>query len=151
MKKTLLILVAIVFAVTACDKQTYVDGKYKVQFDEASHGYTAFMEVTVTADELTDVVYDAINDAGDLLKSEDTAYVNRMLNMGYTAGPDVFLPAIADRVLNATILPDVDTSTIDTYTGATGATTDAKILLIEAMENALAGEPTEEDIPLPAE
>jgi major membrane immunogen (membrane-anchored lipoprotein) len=151
MKKTLLILVAIVFSLTACDKQTYVDGTYKVTFDAPSHHYTAFMQVTVSADELSAVVFDYINDTVDLLKSEDAAYTSRMLNAGYDAGPDTFLPAIEGYVMDATILPEVDTSTVDTYTGATGSSIDAKILLIEAMENALSGEPMDETVPAPAE
>jgi major membrane immunogen (membrane-anchored lipoprotein) len=147
MKKTLLILAAIVFAVTACEKQTYVDGSYKATFDSASHGWTDYVSFTLTGDEISDVDYDAVDAAGNL-KSTDTAYNNNMGSLRDTK-PEIFMPQIEAAVANTTIVPEYEP--IDAITGATGSSGNVNLLMEAALNAAIDGEPTEVVISYPAE
>lgn len=138
MKKTLLILAAIVFSLTACDKQTYEDGIYKVTFDQAdTHGWTAFLEFNLTADELSDVDFDYL-DADGNRKSLDTAYANNMFPVAGTS-PDLFCPELETRLQAATIVPEFEP--VDAVSGATGSSEDANHLMEVGLEWALSGEP----------
>lgn len=148
MKKTLLILVALIFVVTSCEKSTYIDGTYKVSYDAPHYGYTAFVEFTMTSDVVSDLDFDYINDAGDMMKSEDTAYANNMFPVAGTS-PDIYLPILEDQLMEAVIVPEFEE--IDGVSGATGSTAAANHLFSAALENALAGEPADEAIPEPAE
>ncbi|MEX0986042.1 MAG: hypothetical protein WD052_01105 [Bacteroidales bacterium] len=149
MKKTLLIFVAIVFAVTACNKQTYVDGTYTVTFNEPSHSYTGFVTVTLAEDAITDVDFDYMNDTIDLRKSEDDAYKQRMLDRGMTTSPDEFIPLIEASLQAATIIPEF--VPIDAVTGATSSSNDANYLMEIALDNAITGETTNDVVPYPVE
>jgi major membrane immunogen (membrane-anchored lipoprotein) len=144
MKKTLLILVAIVFAVTACDKQTYVDGDYSATFDELdSHGWNAFVEFTLTEDVISNVNFDYVN-ADGVLKSTDSAYNARMLSIAGT-NPATYVPLIESAITNTTIVPEYEA--IDAVTGATGSSENANLLMEAALEAAIDGEP--KDVVLP--
>lgn len=141
MKKTLLIFAAFAFALTACDKSTYVDGDYTVTYDqEDSHGWTAFLEFTLLEDAISDVDFDYTATDDGRLKSTDTAYASRMLSFGGTTTPDEFIPALEAQIANATIVPDY--VAIDGFTGATGSSGDADILLEAGLEAALEGTTT---------
>ncbi len=148
MKKSLLILAAIVFAVTACDKNTYVDGNYTATFDEPdSHDWTAFVEFTLISDEISNVDYDEINSEGSL-KSTDTAYHAYMASIKDT-DPSIFIPQIEAAIANTAIAPEYDP--IDAVSGATGSSENANLLMEAALDAAKDGEPTEVSIPQPEE
>ncbi len=145
MKKTLLILVAIVFAVTACDKQTYVDGTYYATYSELdSHGWNAFVEFTLTEDVVSDVDFDYLDSAGNR-KSEDSAYNANMLAIRGITNPAMYVPQIEASLANATIVPDFDS--IDVVTGATSSTLNANVLFGAALEAAVDGEPASVTVP----
>ena len=147
MKKTLLIFAAIVFAVTACNKQTYVDGTYMVTYDQIdSHGWNAFVEFTLTEDMISDVDFDYLNADGDR-KSLDTAYNRRMLEIRGVTNPETYCPQIEAQIEATTIVPEYDT--IDGVTGATGSSINANILMAAGLEAAMDGEPLEVIIPQP--
>ncbi|MCF8225951.1 MAG: FMN-binding protein [Bacteroidales bacterium] len=146
MKKTLLLLVAIVFAVTACDKGTYVDGTYAAEYDELdSHGWQAFVEFTLTEDVISEVDFDYLN-ADGLRKSEDTAYQSRMFSI-VGVGPVQFIPGIESQIANATIVPQFDS--IDGFSGATSSSHNATELVKAALDAAKDGEPTSIVVPQP--
>ncbi len=148
MKKTLLIFVAILFAVTACEKSTYIDGTYKVSYDAPHYGYTAFIEFTLSGDEVSGVDFDYWNDAGDLRKSEDTEYAGNMFPVAGTS-PDIYIPVLESQLEATVIVPElVD---IDGVTGATGSTASANHLFGVALEAALSGEPSEQTVGYPEE
>jgi major membrane immunogen (membrane-anchored lipoprotein) len=141
MKKTLLLLAAIVFAVTACNKSTYVDGTYSAEFDAPdSRGWQAFVQFTLTEDAISDVDFDYY-DANMNRKSEDTAYNSRMLSITGVTNPEMYSPAIEANIANATIVPAFDS--IDIVTGATHSCHDANILVEAALESAADGGETE--------
>ncbi|MDF1572642.1 MAG: hypothetical protein P1P82_13615 [Bacteroidales bacterium] len=149
MKKTLLILAAIVFAVTACEKQTYVDGTYTATFDEPHYGWTDFLTVTLENDAVTEVDFDGVNDAGDL-KSTDSAYnANMWANSDPQNKPELFTPAIEAALSNATIIPEYEE--IDAVTGATGASENANLLMEAILDIATEGDVSEVVISYPAE
>jgi major membrane immunogen (membrane-anchored lipoprotein) len=140
MKKTLLILAAIVFAVTACDKQTYVDGTYKATYNEAdSRGWNSVVEFTLTDDMISNVDFDDFDSNGNR-KSEDTAYNARMLDIGGVTNPEAYIPQIEAAIANATIVPSYEP--IDAVTGATGSSNSANELMEAALNAAVDGEPT---------
>lgn len=149
MKKTLLILVAVVFAVTACDKQTYVDGDYSATFDELdSHDWNAFVEFTLEGDEISNVNFDYVN-ADGVLKSEDSAYNARMLSITGVTNPEQYVPQIEAAISNTTIAPEYEP--IDAVTGATSSSENANMLMEAALEAAVDGEPMDVTIPQPVE
>lgn len=149
MKKTLLILVAIVFAVTACEKNTYVDGTYSATYEELdSHGWNAFVEFKLTDDVISDVDFDYL-DADGNRKSLDTAYNANMLRIRGITNPETYCPQIEAAIAATTIVPEYEA--IDAVTGATGSTENANMLMEAALNAAIEGEPTDVTIPQPVE
>lgn len=148
MKKTLLILVAIVFVVTACDKNTYVDGNYAATFDGPdSHGWTPFVSFTLTDDQISNVDYDEIHDDGNL-KSTDTEYHAYMASLRDT-DPSIFIPQIEAAIANTTIAPEYEP--IDAISGATSSSSKANLLMEASLDAAVEGEPVEVVIAYPEE
>lgn len=150
MKKTLLVLIAIVFTVTACEKQTYVDGTYTATFDEPHFGWTDYVSFTLTEDVISDVDFDAVNDAGDL-KSTDSAYNANMLEntTGTPTNPETYMPQIEAAISNTAIVPEYEP--IDAISGATSASENANALMEAALNAAVDGEPTDVVISYPEE
>lgn len=150
MKKTLLVLIAIVFTVTACEKQTYVDGTYTATFDEPHYGWTDYVSFTLTEDVISDVDFDAVNDAGDL-KSTDSAYNANMLanTTGTPTNPETYMPQIEAAISNTAIVPEYEP--IDAISGATGSSENANLLMEAALNAAVDGEPTDVVISYPEE
>ncbi|MDA3823118.1 MAG: FMN-binding protein [Bacteroidales bacterium] len=139
MKKTLLILVAIVFAVTACEKATYMDGEYSATYSEIdSHGWNAFVNFTLTEDVISGVDFDYL-DADGIRKSEDADYNERMLSIMGITNPETYVPQIEAALADATINPQFDS--IDAITGATSSSHNATILFKAALDAAIDGEP----------
>ncbi len=145
MKKTFLILVAIVFVVTACNKNTYVDGDYRATFDSPSNGWTDYVSFTLIDDQISNVDYDAVNAEGDL-KSTDSAY-NANMGSQRDTKPEIFMPQIEAAIANTTIVPEYEP--IDAISGATGSSADANLLMEAALNLAVDGEPTEIEISYP--
>ena len=138
MNKTLLILLATVFAVTACEKHTYVDGTYKAMYNAPSHDYTGFIEFTLTEDLISGLDFDYMNDTIDLRKSEDVPYKERMIAMGGTTSPDIFIPLLESALANATIVPEFNS--VDAVSGATDSSENANFLMQTALDLAITGE-----------
>ena len=149
MKKTLLILVAIVFIVTACEKQTYVDGTYSATYNEPdSRGWNTVVEFTLTEDMISNVDYDEFDGEGNR-KTEDTDYNVRMLDMGGVTKPETYAPQIEAAIANTTIVPSYEP--IDAITGATGSSNSANALMEAALDAAVEGEPTNIVVTRPSE
>jgi major membrane immunogen (membrane-anchored lipoprotein) len=139
MKKILFLFAAVALTFTACEKSTYVDGTYSVEFDEPdSHGWTAFLEFDITDDVISNVDFDYLN-ADGLAKSADTAYASRMYAYGASTDPSLFLPGLEANIAAATIVPEFEG--VDVFTGATGSSEDAELLVEAALELALEGDP----------
>ncbi|SRR6056297_1814834 len=159
MKKTLLILVAVVFAVTACEKQTYVDGTYEATFDEPHFGWTEYLSFELVGDEISNVDFDAVNAEGDLKSTDDaynermftdSAYVARMEEAGKApTKPETYMPQIEGALMNATIAPEF--TPIDIVSGATSSSENANALMEAALDLAADGDGTEIVISYPEE
>ena len=149
MKKTLLILVAIVFAVTACEKNTYVDGSYSATYNEAdSRGWNTVVEFTLTDDVISNVDFDDF-DSDNNRKSQDSAYNASMLDITGVTNPETYAPQIEAAIANATIVPSYEP--IDAITGATGSSNSANMLMEAALNAAVDGESTDVVITRPTE
>lgn len=136
MKKTLLFLAAAVFALTACNKQTYVDGTYMVTYDEIdSHGWNAFVEFTLTEDEISNVNFD-YKDADGNLKSMNAGYNTAMFDAVGT-NPETYCPELEAQIEATTIDP---WTPIDGVTGATGSSENANTLMEAGLEAAMDGD-----------
>jgi major membrane immunogen (membrane-anchored lipoprotein) len=154
MKKTLLLLVAVVFAVTACDKATYVDGEYHATFSELdSHDWNAFVSFTLTEDVVTDVDFDYL-DADGNRKTEDAGYQVSMLAYAFVivdgdtirTNPETYAPIIEANIALAEIDPFAG---IDAVSGATSSTENADILIEAILDAAVDGEETDIIVPQP--
>jgi len=134
MKKTFLFLLAVVF-ISACN--TYVDGTYKAEYDALdSHGWKAFVTITLSGDQITDADYDYLNADGER-KSEDSAYNASMLAITGVTNPEMYCPEINANIKSAVIVPEFDT--IDVVTGATHSCESAIELVKAALESAKDG------------
>ena len=147
MKKTLLLLTAIVFAVTSCEYDgTYKNGDYKVKFSEPHYGWTAFVEFTLDKDEIANVDYDYL-DADGNLKSENDGYQAAMesnwvnLENGDSIqpgiGPQDYCPDIEAAIKQTEIVPEY--VEIDNITGATSSVKSANALMNAGLEAAIVG------------
>ena len=137
MKKILLILVSIVFMVSACEKNQYVDGTYGATYDAIdSHDWRAFVEITVSDDIITDADFDYWDATDDTLKSEHPGYNATMLAIK-GINPEIFCPLIEQAILDAEIVPQFDS--INAVTGATHSSHNASELVEAALESAMDG------------
>ncbi len=135
MKKTLLILVAVVVGLTACEKNQYTDGTYNATYDAIdSHGWNAFVNITVSDDMITAADFDYWNATGDTLKSEDDGYNTLMMGIKGT-NPETFCPLIEANIMDAVIIPEF--TAIDAVAGATHSVENADELVTAALESAL--------------
>jgi major membrane immunogen (membrane-anchored lipoprotein) len=135
MKKTLLILVAIVFVATACENNTYTDGTYAATYDAIdSHDWRAFVEITISDDMITVADFDYWDATADTLKSEHPGYNATMLAIKGT-NPETFCPLIEAAIKDAVIVPAFDS--INSVAGATHSSHNASELVAAALESAL--------------
>ncbi len=112
-----------------------VDGTYRVEFEEFDGlGWKDYVEVTVLDGDLTEVIFDSLNEEGEL-KSEDAGYKAQMdaMNVGT-------YPAKYNQDLINQFLEGKSVDNIDVVAGATIATDSFKALMTEAMLNAYMGE-----------
>jgi major membrane immunogen (membrane-anchored lipoprotein) len=139
MKNIGLILVAIfALAITACEKEdeyVYEDGTYYAEMAEYSHGWKAFLEVTIQDDNITSADFDNM-DADGNLKSETTVESYPM-----DPHPTIWIPDYEARIVAAD-LSDFDE--IDVYTGATGAYNQVNALMDAILSAAKDGDTSDQ-------
>lgn len=141
MKKLISLALTAVFAMgafTGCSEEqmrntALTDGTYRAEFvDFDANGWKDYVEVTIAEGQLNEVVFDSVNEKGQL-KSEDESYKVEMEQMVGT------YPAKYNKDLINQFLESGKITTIDIVAGATESTGNFKTLIIEAMENAASG------------
>ena len=102
MKKVITLVLAVVLfavALVGCGEAGLKDGTYRaVQAAADEHGWTEFLEVTVSGGKITAVDFDALNADGDR-KSENQEYIDTMVNYGGTTSPDKFYKELEDALI----------------------------------------------------
>lgn len=147
MKKIISLALAGALAVgafTGCSTEqlntALVDGKYRAEFkDFDQFGWKDFVEVTIVDDELSEVVYDSVNEDGTKLKSEDESYKAEMESIVGT------YPAKYNKDLINQFIESGKVTSVDIVAGATESTGKFKTLIVAAMQNAASGD-TETEI-----
>ncbi len=143
MKKIISFVLSAVFAMgafTGCSESqiantTLTDGTYRAEFkDFDENGWKDFVEVTIVDNQLDEVVFDSINEAGDKLKSEDESYKAEMEQMVGT------YPAKYNKDLINQFIQSGKVTGVDIVAGATESTGNFKTLIVEAMSNAATGD-----------
>lgn len=110
------------------------DGSYKAEFESADdHGWTEFVEITVTNSKITDVNFDAKNQNGDL-KSKDPDYKEAMEGAGLKTWPSDFYPK-----LSAKLIETQDIEKVDAIAGATNSSNAFKKLVKSLTKNMTSG------------
>lgn len=143
MRKLISLALTAVLAVgtfTGCSAEqlsstTLTDGTYRAEFrDFDSNGWKDYVEVTIVDGELSEVVFDSINEDDTKIKSEDESYKAEMEQMVGT------YPAKYNKDLINQFLESGKITTVDIVAGATESTGNFKTLIIEAMANATIGD-----------
>lgn len=120
----------------------YKDGTYKVSYDKFdSHGWKAFVELTIKNNEITSAKFDYVNKDG-ALKTQDPNYEKNM-KAKTGVGPQEYTVKLTQGLMNKQ-----DISSVDTVTGATSGSNEFKELVAAALTNAVKGSTTESIIPL---
>jgi major membrane immunogen (membrane-anchored lipoprotein) len=141
MKKIISLALTTVFALgafTGCTGEqinsvALTDGTYRAEFVEFdTNGWKDYVEVTVVEGQLDQVVFDSVDEKGNL-KSEDASYKAEMEQMVGT------YPAKYNKDLINQFLESGKITAVDIVAGATESTGNFKTLIIEAMENATTG------------
>lgn len=132
-------------ATTTEEAASLTDGTYRAEYDkEDSHGWKAFVEVTVEGGQMTAVNFDYIN-ADGAFKSEDAGYNTQMKDI-IGISPAEFKVALADSLI-ATQNP----AKIDAVTGATISSDEFVAFTTALMEQMQAGNTEVLVIAAPAE
>lgn len=147
MKKIISIVLTTALALstfTACSEEQLntplIDGNYRAEFKNYdANGWKDYVEVTISDGELSEVIYDAVKENSDMLKSEDESYKAEMESMVGT------YPAKYNKDLINQFIESGKVSTVDIVAGATESTGNFKTLMMVVMENATTGE-TETEI-----
>lgn len=135
MKKVISIAVAFVIIATmliGCTSTSTAkkDGTYKAEFSAADdNGWTDYVEVTVTGDKITNVVYDSLKDGKK--KSEDQDYEETMKKVS----GDKTWPSDFYSKLTAQLLEKQNIDEVDTVAGATNSSDDFKTLVKALSKN----------------
>ena len=135
MTKWLAVLALAVMVVTAFSgcSAGMKDGTYKAEFkDFDDNGWKDFVSITVEAGKITAVDYDSLNEAGQK-KSEDEAYRGYMEPVANT------YPAKFFKELEEDLLEQQDLKKVDAVAGATTSSVNFKVLALEAIKHARAG------------
>lgn len=137
MKRTLsLILVSLMLAtaLVGCgDGGGYKDGTYKATYDDFDeHGWKAYVDISITDGEISDVDFDYVNEEGDL-KSKDEEY-NTLMKEKSGSSPEEFSPALEQQLIEKQNVKE-----IDNITGATHSVENFKKLADAALKNAKSG------------
>ena len=142
MKKLISLALTAVFAMgafTGCSEEqlkttTLTDGTYRAEFvDFDTNGWKDYVEVNIVDGQLNEVVFDSVNEKGQL-KSEDESYKVEMEQMVGT------YPAKYNKDLINQFLESGKITSVDIVAGATESTGNFKTLIIEAMANATIGD-----------
>jgi len=154
MKKLgLFLMLAAVVSLSSCDKEEetmFVDGDYKAETAEYSHGWITFLEVTISGDVLTVVNWDARQEDGSL-KSNATAETYPM-----DPHPTVWISQLEAKIKATdittfdlhSVIDGIDaavadeTENVDGVTGATHASHSGYELLDLILEAAKDGDTT---------
>ena len=144
MKRILFIIATVMLAISACDKNTYVDGTYTATFDEPKDGWNTILEFTLTEDVISDLDYDDFDNDGNR-KSRDSAFNAEMQNAGIIK-PEFVFPLIEAAIINTSILPVYEPINA-VLPGTSEYFENANILMEAALNNALVGEPSDIAIP----
>ena len=147
MKKIISLALAGALAVgafTGCSTEqlntALTDGTYRAEFKDFDRfGWKDFVEVTVADGELSEVVYDSVNEDGTKLKSEDESYKAEMESIVGT------YPAKYNKDLINQFIESGKVTSVDIVAGATESTGKFKTLIVAAMQNATSGD-TETEI-----
>ena len=142
MKKIISLALAATLAVSAftgCSTEqlnaALVDGTYRAEFKDFDRfGWKDFVEVTVADGELSEVVYDSVNEDGTKLKSEDQSYKAEMESIVGT------YPAKYNKDLINQFIESGKVTSVDIVAGATESTGKFKTLIMAAMKNANSGD-----------
>ncbi len=143
MKKIISIAITATLAMglfTGCSEEQLntplIDGKYRVEFKNYdSNGWKDYVEVTVAEGEISEVIYDAVKENSNDLKSEDESYKAEMESMMVGT-----YPAKYNKDLINQFIESGKVSAVDIVAGATESTGNFKTLMLSAMENAANGE-----------
>lgn len=147
MKKIISLALAAALAVSAftgCTTEqlntALTDGTYRAEFKDFDRfGWKDFVEVTIVDGELSEVVYDSVNEDGTKLKSEDESYKAEMESIVGT------YPAKYNKDLINQFIESGKVTSVDIVAGATESTGKFKTLIVAAMQNATSGD-TETEI-----
>ncbi len=152
MKKILILFIVAVVLFVSCGGETqqaaqpsaaasYVDGQYRAEFSaNDTRGWKPYLNLTVAGGRITKAEFDYVNASG-ALKSQDTAYNQRMANVANT---DVarFVVAANEALVARQAAP------IDTVTGATTSTVNFNALAEALLPQAVAGNTATVVIPM---
>ena len=141
MKKIISLALAGALAVgafTGCSTEqlntALTDGTYRAEFKDFDRfGWKDFVEVTISDGELSEVVYDSVNEDGTKLKSEDESYKAEMESIVGT------YPAKYNKDLINQFIESGKVTSVDIVAGATESTGKFKTLIVAAMQNATSG------------
>lgn len=130
MKKLLCTLISgmlIIFAFIGCTNNnnaaSYKDGTYKAQFASADdHGWTEYIEITVSSGKITEAVVDAKNIEGEK-KSQSEVYDKAMKDAGAKTWPSKFYPELESQITDKQ-----NGEMIDGVAGATNSSDTVKTL-----------------------
>ena len=147
MKKILFIIATVMLAISACNKNTYVDGTYTATFNEPKNGWNTILEFTLNEDVISELDYDDFDNDGNR-KSLDSAYNAEMQDAG-NPKPEYFFPLIEAAIINTTILPDYEPIDVNALQGATEFFENANILMEAALNAALTVNHTVVIVPRP--
>ncbi len=129
MRKILAVLLVftLVATLTGCGGGSDMqDGTYRAEYGSFDdYGWKDFVELTITDGEITNVIADCVNEAGDF-KSEDEEYAATMTEYGSPITPDAFYPLLEESLMNTQNPGD-----IDMVANATDSSTATKLLASE--------------------
>ncbi|MGD9559819.1 MAG: FMN-binding protein [Oscillospiraceae bacterium] len=134
--KTLLVLLCIVTLAACNAPPTYQDGTYSAEFkDFDSYGYKEYMIVTVSGGEITDLVYNAVNEEG-VLRTQDEKYQQNMESVVDTY-PEKYTGDLINQFMD-----EQDISRVDIIAGATWSSESFKALFIALEAHMTSGDTT---------
>ncbi|MEG0895430.1 MAG: FMN-binding protein [Oscillospiraceae bacterium] len=135
MKKVLISLLVAFLFVGCSSTSALKDGTYKAEMKAPdSHGWTEFVDVTVTNSKITKVVFDAKNEDG-ALKSQDAEYEKIMKDSGSKTWPSDFYTKLANQLVEKQNINDVEA-----VAGATTSSDSFKKLVKALSKNMEKGE-----------
>lgn len=139
MKKLLCLVLGIIMTCTVLvgctSSKGMKDGTYKAEFDAADdHGWTDYVEITVSGEKITAVDYDAV-DAEGKKKNGNEWYDNAMKDAGSKTWPSDFMPKLEEELVTA---QDIDK--VDAVAGATDSSNAFKKLVKELAKSMSKGD-----------